>query len=630
MDGRRYRGVRVRRQRWAAFRIGLGGLAARAALAIGVLVLAGAVAGPARAVPLGPGLADEAGRLPQVLSAKDVRLYREIFALGGPGRWAEADALLAQVDNEILVGHALAQRYLHPTAYWTPFHELRDWLAAYHDHPDAPRLYRLAQTRRPAGAGPVRRASYGRGDYGLPAGGGVTSVGSIETLSTRASTAKGRAILRRVRWNVLNTRLSITEDYLAQAEVRASLRGVERDRGLAMVAAGWYYYGNDEKALALAGPAAARAGVRVPMAHWIAGLASWRRGALPAALGHFEALGRAGNLEAGARAAGAYWAARAALRLRDPAAASGWLRRAAAQPGTFYGQLAAESLGLRWPLGFDPAQPAAGGAGLERLTASAAGRRALALLQVGQRDRARRELLGLDGWDDPALVNAVIAAADRGGLPALAFRLGRRLVGHEAPGWSRATVQAALYPIPPWRPATGFRIDRALLYALMRRESRFRPDARSGAGARGLMQLMPATASYMARRENFEYSHRALLRPDLNLDLAQRYLGYLLKDDAVDGNLVHLATAYNGGPGNLRKWLRRTAHHGDPLLFIESLPSRETRHFIERIFTNLWAYRARLGQAAPSRAALASGDWPSYVSQDTAPEGQEVKEVAQR
>jgi len=581
--------------------------------------------GPGVAAPLGPGMAAEDGRLPKVLSPEDVRLYRKIFALGEPGHWEKADALLAKVDNDLLVGHVLAQRYLHPTAYWTPFHELRDWLAVYGDHPEAPRLYRLAQQRRPAGVGPVQRPSYGRGDYGLPAGGGVKSVGSVETLSTRARTRKARDILRRVRWNVLNTRLSITEDYLAQPDIRAALRGVERDRGLAMVAAGWYYYGNDERALALAGPAAARSGARVPMAHWIAGLASWRRGALPAALGHFEALAEAETLDSGAQAAGAYWAARAALRLRDPATASRWLRRAARQPGTFYGQLAAESLGLRWPHGFDPAQPAAGGAGLERLTASAAGRRALALLQVGERDRARRELLGLDGWDDPGLVNAVIAAADRGGLPALAFRLGRRLVGHEGSGWSPATVQAALYPIPPWRPATGFRIDRALLYALMRRESRFRPDARSGAGARGLMQLMPATASYMARRENFDYSHRALLRPDLNLDLAQRYLAYLLDDAAVDGNLVRLAAAYNGGPGNLRKWLRRTEHQGDPLLFIESLPSRETRHFIERILTNLWAYRARLGQAVPSRAALAAGDWPPYVPQDVG-----VQEVAQR
>jgi soluble lytic murein transglycosylase-like protein len=83
--------------------------------------------------------------------------------------------------------------------------------------------------------------------------------------------------------------------------------------------------------------------------------------------------------------------------------------------------------------------------------------------------------------------------------------------------------------------------------------------------------------------------------------------------------------AYNGGPGNLAAWLDGTAHNGDPLLFIESMPSRETRHFVERILTNLWIYRERLGQAAPSRAALAAGDWPDYVGLDAG-----AKEVARK
>ena len=583
-----------------------------------------AVAAPlAGGVPLGATAGES--RLPEVLSDADVRRYRRMFELGEAGRWDEVDALRAQLDDDLLVGHVLAQRYLHPTAYWTPFHELQDWLAVYHDHPDAARLYRLARQRRPAGGGAVHRATYRRGDYDLPAGGARKAVGSIETLSTRAASPKARGILRRVRWNVLNTRLSITEDYLESAEVKAALRPVEQARGRAMVAAGWYYYGNDAKALALASQAAARGGGQVPMASWIAGLAAWRQGKIADAATSFEAVAEAPGLSGGARAAGAYWAARARLRLGAPARASDWLRTAASQPGTFYGLLAAESLGLRWPLGFDASQTAGGA--LARLTANEAGRRALALLQVGARERAKRELLGLQGWGDPELVSAVVAAAERGGLPAMAFRLGRRLANQDTPSqdasiWSPATVQAALYPIPPWQPATGFRIDRALLYALMRRESRFRPDARSGAGARGLMQLMPATASFMARLENFKYSYRALDRPDLNLDLAQRYLAHLLDDNAIDGDLVHLVTAYNGGPGNLRKWLRRTAHGDDPLLFIESMPSRETRHFVERILTNLWIYRERLGQPAHSRATLAAGDWPTYISQD--PRAQEV------
>ena len=76
-------------------------------------------------------------------------------------------------------------------------------------------------------------------------------------------------------------------------------------------------------------------------------------------------------------------------------------------------------------------------------------------------------------------------------------------------------------------------------------------------------------------------------------------------------------TAYNGGPGNLNKWQRKMDYKGDPLLFIESLPSRETRLFIERVLANLWIYRQRLGQPAPSLDGIVSGDWPLYVALDT-------------
>jgi len=609
-------GKRIFGWRTGALLAGLG-----LAVAVGIV----AMARPAAALSpeaTSPGVAStrpgHPRALPKILSAQDVMLYRRIFALGEPGRWDEVDRLVAQLDDRLLLGHVLAQRYLHPTRYRTPFHELRDWMARYHDLPYARRIHKLALRRKPAGAGPVRRPSYGRADHGIGGGARRRAVGSIETLSTRAASTDARRILRQVRWNVLNTRLTITEAYLQEDEVAAALRPVEQDRGYAMVAAGWYYYGNDRKALTLARRAVRRSGDAVPGAYWIAGLAAWRLGDMKAATASFEALAQSDGISGGAVAAGAYWAARAHLRLRQPARMSRWLRKAAAHPRTFYGLLAHEALGMAPPMGFDDATVRTGD--LDGLLQVPAVRRALALLQVGEQARARRELLGVEGWADPERVGALLLIAERGGMPAFAFRLASRLAGGAEPEWSRSAVNAALYPIPPWRPATGFRIDRALLFAMMRQESGFRPDATSPAGARGLMQLMPATASFMARRENVRYSRRALYRPDLNLDLAQRYVDHLLSDGAVAGKLIHLAAAYNGGPGNLRKWLRETDHHDDPLLFVESIPSRETRLFIERVLTNLWIYRARLGQPAPSRRAIAAGDWPVYVPLDRNPQ----------
>ena len=77
-----------------------------------------------------------------------------------------------------------------------------------------------------------------------------------------------------------------------------------------------------------------------------------------------------------------------------------------------------------------------------------------------------------------------------------------------------------------------------------------------------------------------------------------------------------LSVAYNGGPGNLAKWVRQTGNQDDPLLFIESIPSRETRIFVERVMANLWIYRMRLGQTNESLSAVAGGAWPIYAALD--------------
>jgi soluble lytic murein transglycosylase-like protein len=135
------------------------------------------------------------------------------------------------------------------------------------------------------------------------------------------------------------------------------------------------------------------------------------------------------------------------------------------------------------------------------------------------------------------------------------------------------------------------------------------------------MQLMPATARYVAQDGELPGGTESrLFNPGFNLELAQRYVQRLMQDDEAGEDLFKLAAAYNGGPGNLRKWQRRLEKAGypahDPLLFIEALPSHETRLFIERVLTNLWMYRKRLGQPAPSLKALAQGDWPRYEALD--------------
>jgi soluble lytic murein transglycosylase-like protein len=171
--------------------------------------------------------------------------------------------------------------------------------------------------------------------------------------------------------------------------------------------------------------------------------------------------------------------------------------------------------------------------------------------------------------------------------------------------------------LPSWQPKGGFTVDVALVFALIRQESRFNPRAKSWAGARGLMQLMPRTAGFVARDRRFRNSKREkLYEPDLNMALGQRYIEILRDDGKIKGNLVAMVAAWNGGPGNLNKWRRNMTFNDDPLLFIEAIPSRETRKFVEHVLSNLWIYRDRLGQATPSLRELASGQWPVYTALD--------------
>jgi soluble lytic murein transglycosylase-like protein len=86
----------------------------------------------------------------------------------------------------------------------------------------------------------------------------------------------------------------------------------------------------------------------------------------------------------------------------------------------------------------------------------------------------------------------------------------------------------------------------------------------------------------------------------------------LLGNASVQGDLFRLVAAWNGGPGNLSKWWRKDRHKGDPMLFIESIPLRETRIFIERVIANYWIYRMRFGLSTPTLDAVAAGEWPRY------------------
>ena len=552
------------------------------------------------------------------LAPADAERYAEIFALQTEGKLQAADRLIAALDDPLLLGHVLSQRYLHPTHYKSKYRELAAWLEVYADHPDADRIYRLARKRKPKGAASPKRPVKRR--HSLAAAAPLDEVHLYQSKKrlTRAQRRKVRQLQRRIRRNVQRVYLTKTEQLLQEKRVRRLFDRYELDEAYSLVAAGWLYYGRPAKALELASAAAERTGDRIPVLHWTAGLAAWRLGKIDTAAGHFEALALSDRASPWNRTAGAYWAARAHGRNRNGAEAHRWLTVAARFPHTFYGLLAQHRLGLQFEISFTA--PSLDYPNLARLNATAGGTRALALIQSGQKQLAERELMLLDDWKDSRNTRALLALTQAAELPRLGLEISKRLLRGEADGWSEHDLGAVLYPLPPWQPAKGFSLDRALVYAFMRQESDFDPRAKSPSGARGLMQLMPRTASYLDKKRRYRGRVRDLLYdPQLNLTLGERYLKRLLGYRYVKNDLMRLTVAYNAGPGNLRKWERRMDHRDDPLLYIESLPKLETRLFAERVLTNLWIYRLRLGQPTPTLQALAADRWPIYGPLDQSP-----------
>ena len=238
-------------------------------------------------------------------------------------------------------------------------------------------------------------------------------------------------------------------------------------------------------------------------------------------------------------------------------------------------------------------------------------RRAIALGQIGEAAQAEREIRKLAARATPELMAGLVALAKSLDLPATQMRLAQSL-GHSDGRYDLS----ALFPVPNWQPANGYTLDRALVFAFMRAESGFDPRAESQAGARGVMQVMPATAQFIAARSDLQLPHgNALFEPETSILFGQAYLEHLLQLPSIGDNLIYLAVAYNAGPARVLRW-QETLPGDDPLLFLESIPMREPRAYVKKVLTNLWTYRARFGQPQLSLEALARGRWPTYQQLD--------------
>jgi soluble lytic murein transglycosylase len=281
----------------------------------------------------------------------------------------------------------------------------------------------------------------------------------------------------------------------------------------------------------------------------------------------------------------AYWKARATRQNGDPPAARAQLATLAATPLSYFGRLAAEDLGLPTPL---PPAPAPLTADERRAARSHAGlQRALRLIDLGLRSEGVREWnFSLRGMNDRALLAAAQEACDR--------EVWDRCINTSERTRTEIDITQR-YPTPHraelQREAQASGIDPAYVYGLIRQESRFVLDARSHVGASGLMQVMPATAKWTAKKTGVNYSAELMQDRDFNLRIGTSYLKLVL--DRFDGAQALAAAAYNAGPGRPARW--RDGPVMDAAIWAENIPFNETRDYVRKVLLGGAIYAQVLG-----------------------------------
>ncbi|MDX2073390.1 MAG: lytic transglycosylase domain-containing protein, partial [Alphaproteobacteria bacterium] len=302
--------------------------------------------------------------------------------------------------------------------------------------------------------------------------------------------------------------------------------------------------------------------------------------------------------------AAGFWSWRAHSNLGENQKAAGALIIAAGEPRSFYGILARKQ--LRQPLDVDDEDLSLSEEQVQNLSRYSAVIRSIALVQAGRGDIAERELRALYANLPEEDRYAVLSLSHQLSLPALQIALAKRLETKDK------RYDVAKYPIPEWKPVGGFSVDPTLIYALVRQESGFRNGAISPAGAMGLMQLMPTTASMMSDKIG-SYKMDEASDAERNITLGQSYVRHLLENKLVGNNMIYMLTAYNAGIGRLQEWKTAMQYRDDPLLFIETMPYAETRYYVMQVMTNYWLYNEILGVSSPTLASLATNQWPVYV-----------------
>ncbi len=317
------------------------------------------------------------------------------------------------------------------------------------------------------------------------------------------------------------------------------------------------------------------------------------------ALKHFTRLNK--NANSPSRISRAqYWLGRANQRLGTKAQARTHLEKAALYPTKYYGQLALNALSRNARISFP--RPKRATAAARRAFLSLETVRAMKLLYTAGYGRLLNPFFyNLTSRLKSAQEFRLLAElADDFKLKHWVLRVGKIGLKRGYPTRFYAYPKGGMPALPRTK-----RVEKAMVYGLIRQESEFNPKAKSHAGARGLMQIMPGTARHIAKQHGFKYSKaRLTASAAYNAKLGTVHLDDLLK--RFSGSYIMTIAAYNAGKGNIPKWIRAYGdpRRGkvDPIDWIELIPFTETRNYVQHVLENTQVYRARLnGSTNPIR-----------------------------
>ena len=344
------------------------------------------------------------------------------------------------------------------------------------------------------------------------------------------------------------------------------------------------------------------------------GLDAWARGDYVKAATAFASAASSPKLSHWNLSATHFWAYRAYDKLSNRTKAREHLALAAAHPFTFYGALAAHASGEMPDLSNDLPR-------LEDAVVSLpAVKRAAYYSALGRYDAAEAEIRTLYSKAPASIRPQLMTISAELNLPGLQMRMAQALNS------SALEAGAAAFPTPGWVPEYDLSGDAVLLFAIARQESGFNPEALNpDSGATGLLQVMPNTARYVINQYRLNevehtqksaggmplYSVARLSDPVVNMVIGQQYLNYLSEKEYIGGNLIQLLAAYNAGPGNLLEWQERYDNIKDPLLFVERIPFKETRHYVQQVMCNYMIYDELMDGSGQQAAALLDGIWPT-------------------